>query len=105
MIVTLDKEYLRELYTTGKTTDKQHRYQPQIAKKFVKVINLMKLETDVMKLTMYGSLHYEHLHGEKEGLSSVRINDQYRIEFTEDTIDGSIIANVCNIVELSNHYK
>lgn len=53
----------------------------------------------------YGSLHYEHLHGNKEGLSSARVNDQYRIEFEEFVKDGETIASICEITELSNHYK
>lgn len=53
----------------------------------------------------YGSLHYEHLQGDKDGLSSVRVNDQYRIEFKEELEDGKEIATICNITELSNHYK
>lgn len=32
MIVTFDKEYLRELYETGKG-DKKHRFQPDIVKR------------------------------------------------------------------------
>ena len=51
------------------------------------------------------SLNYERLEGNKEGLSSVRVNDQYRIEFEEEFEDGQTIATVCNITELSNHYK
>lgn len=38
-------------------------------------------------------------------MSSVRVNDQYRIEFKEYTEDGETIATICNIVDLSNHYK
>jgi proteic killer suppression protein len=30
MKVEFKKEYLRELYENGKTTDKKHRFQPQI---------------------------------------------------------------------------
>ena len=51
------------------------------------------------------SLNYERLEGNKEGLSSVRVNDQYRIEFEEEFEDGQTIATICNIIELSNHYK
>lgn len=61
--------------------------------------------TFIESIRKYGSLHYEHLHGDKERLSSVRVNDQYRIEFTEDINGDSPIANICNIIELSNHYK
>ena len=39
------------------------------------------------------------------GLSSVRVNDQYRIEFEEYVEDGETIASICNITDLSNHYK
>lgn len=53
----------------------------------------------------YRSLHYEKLKGDKVGLSSVRVNDQYRIEFEEHIVDGQTLATICNIVELSNHYK
>jgi proteic killer suppression protein len=58
-----------------------------------------------MDLARYGGLHYEHLHGDKEGLSSVRVNDQYRIEFREIIEDEKTIAEVVSITELSNHYK
>ena len=105
MIVTFEQIYLQELYIEGKTSDKKHRFQPQIVSKYVKVINLMKQLENVLGLAKYGSLHYEKLHGEKEGLSSVRVNDRYRIEFTEGMEAGKQIATICNITELSNHYK
>ncbi|CDD91550.1 uncharacterized protein BN604_00790 [Bacteroides intestinalis CAG:315] len=28
MLVTFDKEYLKELYVSGKCSDKKHRFQP-----------------------------------------------------------------------------
>ncbi len=52
----------------------------------------------------YNSLRYEKLVGDKLGLSSVRVNDQYRIEFEEFVKDGETIASICNITDLSNHY-
>ena len=45
------------------------------------------------------------LKGKKAGISSIRVNDQYRIEFTVKQIGSETIVNVCNILELSNHYK
>lgn len=62
-------------------------------------------EDNVLGLSKYGSLHYEKLHGDKNGISSVRINDQYRIEFIEIIEADKSIATICNITELSNHYK
>lgn len=105
MIVTFEEDYLREFYERGKASDKKHRFQPQIIRKYLNVVNLMKQQENVLGLTKYSSLHYEHLHGDKEGISSVRVNDQYRIEFTEGMEDGKSIATICNITDLSNHYK
>ena len=105
MLVTFEKEYLRELYEKGQTSDKKHRYQPPIVRKYMRVLDLMIEVSNVMELVRYGGLHYEHLHGDKEGLSSVRVNDQYRIEFREILQGEKTIAEVVNILELSNHYQ
>ena len=105
MQVTFEKNYLKELYENGQANDKKYRFQPQIVKKYTRVIDLMMEQTNVMGLTQYGGLHYEHLHGDKEGLSSVRVNDQYRIEFREILKDEQTIAEIVSITELSNHYK
>ena len=56
-------------------------------------------------LLNYNSLNHEKLKGDKTGLSSVRVNDQYRIEFEEHIKDGETIATICDITDLSNHYK
>lgn len=96
---------MQELYTEGKASSKKHRFQPQIVAKYRKVVNLMKQQENVLGLTKYGSLHYEKLQGDKQGLSSVRVNDQYRIEFAESVEAGKQIATICSITELSNHYK
>ena len=100
MIVTFVHPYLQELYVTGKTSDKKHRIQPQTVTKYVKVVNIMKQVENVLGLVKYGSLHYEKLHGDKEGITSARVNDQCRIEFTEGMENGKHIATICNIIEL-----
>ena len=105
MIVVFDKEYLWELYVNGRTTSKKYRFQPDIVTRYIKVINTMKVQNNVSDLARLGSLHYEHLKGDKAGFSSVRVNDKYRIEFTEETEGNQKIATICNITELSNHYK
>ena len=105
MQVTFEKEYLRELYENGKTSDKKHRFQEQIIRKYIRVVDLMVELANVMELARYGGLHYEHLHGDKKGTSSVRVNKQYRIEFREIVEDGKTIAEIVNITELSNHYE
>lgn len=105
MIVTFEQVYLRELYEKGQADDKKHRFQPQIVRKYTRTIDLMKKLSNVQGLAQYGGLHYEALHGDKEGLSSVRVNDQYRIEFREVLEGDKTIAEVVSITELSNHYK
>ncbi|MBQ8454580.1 MAG: type II toxin-antitoxin system RelE/ParE family toxin [Bacteroidaceae bacterium] len=105
MVVTFEKEYLKELYEDKKARNKKYRFQPQIIKKYTQVIDLMMELSNVMGLTQYGALHYEHLHGNKEGLSSVRVNDQYRIEFREIIEDNKTIAELVSLTDLSNHYK
>ena len=69
MEIKFDKEYLRELYYDGKAKDKKHRYQPQVVKGYVKALNIMDSVERVEDLFRYKSLHYEKLHGDKEGLN------------------------------------
>ena len=50
MDIIFGKDYLRELYTTGRTSDRKHRYQPQIVSKYVRVIDLMMSLPDTLAL-------------------------------------------------------
>ena len=102
MDITFEKDYLRELFYDGVASDKQHRYQPQIVRKYVQVVNILDSVDKPTDLFRYRSLRYEKLVGNKAGLESVRVNDQYRIEFKTSAM-GEI--TICNIEELSNHYK
>ena len=104
MIVTFDKEYLRELYETGKG-DKKHRFQPDIVKRYQKRIDTLKRALNIEELLAIRSLNYEVLKGDKAGISSIRVNDRYRIEFIVSDQDSETIVYICNILELSNHYK
>ena len=52
------------------------------------------------------SLNYEKLKGDKKGLSSLRINDQYRLEFREIANAGNqVVIEICSLVDITNHYK
>lgn len=104
MEIYFKEKYLLKLYTDG-VSDKRHRYQPQIIRKYIRIIDLMIESPDVLSLMKYNSLNYEKLTGDKNGLSSVRVNDKYRIEFEEEIRNGESIATICNITDLSNHYK
>lgn len=105
MIVTFDKEYLESLYTKGKSDDKKHRFQPEVIKLYKKRIDLLKRTKRIEELFLFNSLNYEVLKGDKNGVSSIRVNDNYRIEFVVSNQDAETIVYICNILELSNHYK
>ena len=103
MIVTFEKEYLRDLYEKGKADEKKHRFQPEIVRKYKHCINLMRRVPDTTALAKYNGLNFENLKGDKAGISSIRVNRQYRIEFTETDNGVEPVVTVCNILELSNH--
>ena len=104
MRIEFDKEYLKDLYEKG-VSDKKHRFQPEVVKKYVKVINIMKNAGRVEDLFPFASLHYEVLNGDMKGIESVRVNDKYRVEFQSYAEGAEVKVTVCNILELSNHYQ
>lgn len=104
MIVTFEEVYLREYYEKGKSDNKKHRFQPSVIKSYKRSIDYLKAASSKEDLYPIKSLHFEALHGKKEGLFSVRAGLQYRIEFTLiETVEEPILS-ICNIIELSNHY-
>ncbi len=107
MVVTFGKEYLKELYETGKTSNRKYRFQPEIIKAYAKCIYRLQEAKAIEDLYQFHSLNYEILKGDKKGLSSIRVNDKYRIEFSVSTVEEAdeIVLTICNIIELSNHYK
>lgn len=105
MIVEFDKVYLRDLYTEGKCSDKKHRFQPDVIKRYKKGIDYLKWASRKEDLFKINSLNFESLRGDKVGLFSIRVNDQYRIEFRISENSEDSILTICNIVELSNHYS
>ena len=101
MIVTFEKDFLRVLYETGKI-DKKHHYQPDIVKRYQKCIGILKRALNVEELYAIHSLNYKVLKGDKEGISSIRVNDKYRIEFSISEHDTETIVYICNILDLNN---
>jgi len=106
MKVEFEKNYLCELYETGKTTDKKHRFQPQVVNGYLKCVKALVNAEKMEELFSYNSLRYEKLKGDKKGLSSLRINDQYRLEFREITNPTNILEiTICSLTDITNHYK
>lgn len=105
MVVTFEELYLENLYNKGESGLKKYRFQPQVVRGYQKGIKFLIQAQRKEDLYPFKSLNFEALHGNKEGRFSIRANDQYRIEFTlTETKDESVVT-ICNIVELSNHYK
>ena len=105
MIVTFEKEYLLDLYEKGKTNDKKHRFQLEIIRKYKLCIMALLSAENIEELFTIHSLNYKVLQGDKKGISSIRVNTQYRIEFTVKSEGIEPVITICNILELSNHYK
>ena len=105
MEVTFEKDYLRNLYQTGKAIEKKYRFQPEIVRKYRHCIDTLLDAQNVEVLYKINSLNYEVLQGDKAGISSIRVNSQYRIEFTVKDNGVKPLITICNILELSNHYK
>lgn len=105
MIVTFNEGYLEKLYTDGETGIKKIRFQPQIVRGYQKAIKYLIQAKCKEDLFPFRSLNFEALHGDKEGRFSVRANDQYRVEFTLTETEDKPVVTICNIMELSNHYK
>jgi proteic killer suppression protein len=105
MEIKFEKEYLRELYETGATTERKHRFQPDIVTRYQARIKTLEKTLKAEDLYMLRSLRYEKLKGNKAGLESIRVNDQYRIEFITKKAESETVVTVCDIIELSNHYK
>lgn len=104
MIVTFAEKYLRELFELGRTSDKRHRYQPQIIKRYQRRVEQLRAAPRPETLYQLNSLNFEVLKGNKAGRFSIRVNDQYRIEFELNYNAETPILTICHIVELSNHY-
>lgn len=105
MKVIFAKNYLKDLYERGCTSDVKRRFQPDIIKRYRKCILKMINTNTLMEISRIGSFHYEKLKGDRKGISSIRVSDKYRIEFEEWSDCDEKIITVCNIIELSNHYK
>lgn len=106
MQLRFNQTYLQDLFEEGKTSDKHHRFQPQVVKGYQKALRLLQTADRVEDLFHFHALNYEVLSGDKKGISSVRANGKYRVEFiVEKEEEGTIIISICNILDLSNHYQ
>lgn len=74
-------------------------------KGYQKAVFLLSSANVITDLFRNNSLNYEVLQGDKKGISSVRIDRQYRLEFTVREELNEQIITVCSLLDISNHYK
>jgi len=106
MEIEFEQEYLRELYEDGKTSDRKHRFQPQVIKQYIKTVNILRSAPDIECLYRFNSLHYEKKKGNLKDIEAVYVNQQYRLEFSSraEGVEPNITI-MCSLSELSNHYQ
>ncbi|MGQ1948813.1 type II toxin-antitoxin system RelE/ParE family toxin [Geofilum sp. OHC36d9] len=106
MEIVFETDYLEQLYTEGKAKGKKYRYPKGLISKYKQTIDKLRVANRVEDLFLLRSLNYEKLIGDKKGLESVRVNQQYRIEF-RSAVEGEEpdTITICSIIELSKHYR
>ena len=104
MIVLFEKDYLRELYEEGKSTDKKHRMPGPVVKKYCLRVETLRNAPFIEALFPLNSLNFEALSGDKAGMYSIRIDLRYRLEFTLQKEDDSTLT-ICNLQDITNHYE
>ncbi len=90
---------------TGRQPTKNTVSPPHIISWYQLRVKVLEQAESIEDLYPIRSLHYEVLKGDKASISSIRVNDQYRIEFTVKQVATESVITICNILELSNHYK
>lgn len=75
-----------------------------MVRNYVKRIITLAEGPNIESLYVLNSLHYKVLSGEREGISSIRIDLKYRLEFIVHR-EEELVVIICDILEMTNHYK
>ena len=99
MTIEYEKDYLKELYESGKCKNKKYRFDAAVIKKYQK-----RIATRIEDLFVLNSLNIEALQGLKDHFS-IRIDYHYRLEFKIRTDAAEVILTVCIVTDITNHCK
>ena len=102
MVVEYEKDYLKELYDSGKCTNKKYRFQKQVVAKYQKRIDTLMAATRIEDLFVFNSLNFEAL---DNGYFSIRIDYHYRLEFKVRQEGPEPIVTICTVTDITNHYQ
>ncbi len=79
---------------------------PSLIKQYIKTVNKLRSVQKVEQLFQFSGLNYEKLKGNLKGMSSVRINQQYRLIFEEvANIAAPFKIVLFSLEEISKHYE
>jgi len=105
MEIEFGQVYLYELYHNGRTKNKKYRFQLQIIRNYIEVVDTLKSVTNQEDLYRMKNLHYEKKKGNFSGIEAVWINRQFRLEFkTRQIKSGQNDITFCTLLRISNHY-
>ena len=76
-------------------------FQKSLVQQYKNRIKLLESIEKITDLCTFKSLHFEKLKGDKSGLSSIRLNDQYRL--IVEPINEDVVKIL--IIEISKHYE
>lgn len=102
MEIVFQKDYLSDLYFKGKSNDKQHRYQPEVVRKYVRVVGILEAVNRMEDLFRFNALHFEALY---ENYFSVRIDYHYRLILQMEARTGEAKFTICKLEDITNHYQ
>ncbi|MDJ1504985.1 type II toxin-antitoxin system RelE/ParE family toxin [Xanthocytophaga agilis] len=103
--VYIDDDDLALLFE-GKKPKGKPKYQEAVIKKFKQKVQIIDSCSKTEDFYRLNSLNFEALQGDKAGLFSIRVDSQYRLEFSiERILEGeTVIREIIRIIRLSNHY-
>jgi len=104
MRITIEDEYLAELYKNGKSEGKP-QFNKDIEDRFIIRVTQMEQAQDTNNLRALKSLHFEKLSGNLDGKYSIRVNKAFRIIFRVEKDGSNMRLEVICVEELNNHYS
>ena len=76
-------------------------FQKSLIQQYKNRIKLLESIEKITDLYSFKSLHFEKLKGDKSGLSSIRLNDQYRL--IVEPVNEDVVKIL--VIEISKHYE
>ena len=106
MEIDFKDEELADLFEGKKVKNKRYKSNQQLIRQYVKTVKKLMAANRIEDLLQSTSLNYEKLGGNRSGTSSVKINLQYRLLFSELTNEENPPEVILlSIEEISKHYE